>query len=94
MSASGSCSRGYLLTRSTTWLLTSAGNQRVRSRQSARSPTWAGAADWTLTDPAGRPAAGLRVAQLADEPGDEVGVGELEDQAVGDPPVIARAIGP
>ena len=28
----GSCSRGYLLTRSTTWLLTSAGNQRVRSR--------------------------------------------------------------
>ena len=45
----GSCSRGYLLTRSTTWLLTSAGNQRVRSRHSSRGATCAGAAAWTLT---------------------------------------------
>jgi hypothetical protein len=46
-----------LLTRSTTWFETSAGNQRVR----------------------------LGVADLVGEPPDEVGVGELEDDPVGDP---------
>ena len=37
-------------------------------------------------DRAGRPAGrGLGVANLADEPGDQVGIGELEDHAIGDP---------
>ena len=52
----------------------------------ARSPTWAGAAAWTLTlTRAVRPAAPRRLADLADEPADEVGIGELQDHAVGDP---------
>ena len=94
VSASGSCSRGYLFTRSRTWFDTSAGNQRVRSRPRSLGPTCAGAAAWTLISPGVLPAAASAFAQLRDEPADEVRIGELEDEPVRHPTGHGQGHGP
>ena len=85
MSSSGRSSRGYLLTRSTTWLLTRAGNQRTRSRQAARSPTWAGAAAMTFTAPGPRPASAAEARTWLTNQRMRSGVADLEHRPVGDP---------